>query len=449
MKVREVNGVQMAMDYMSPRISSEVYECGLPLTFDQYSRCRFECAYCFAAFVKSVNAGMRADGIQASQYDKPIRCVDVEWVKRLWTMPDKIVRLRGSIPMILALIGKRAPLHWGGLSDPFDYTEEKVQTGLELLHFFRALNYPVVFSTKGVLPSLDPWRAVLDHGNFRFQFSIITPEQHKADVVDKGCPTVDQRFEAMRVVSKEMGLVTTLRLRPIIPGVVTPEQCLELIERAHNCGATGVSTEFFCMETRGFHNRWRYEVMSAVGGINLFEFYKRESPGQAGYLRLNPEMKRVYFEPMHALATKLKMRFAVSDFHHKHLNNCVGCCAVYNDGEIALGASGTEQVPWINRGTVTYAVQLGKRNGEVHRQEIDRHLDWADYLMNSDSQGIMSDNHKRGLNRNCTLKDYLRREWNDPDGSIHSLYRYTNGLLAPTSVDENGDVVYRYVKERE
>ena len=448
-KCRVVPGCDaMEMDYQSPRISSEVYECGLPLTFDQYSRCTFECMYCFAAFVKQVNSGS-TKGKANSQFDKPIRCVDPEGVKRLWVSPDRIKTVAGITPMALALIAKKAPLHWGGLSDPFDYTEEKYQVGLELLRFFRALDYPVVFSTKGILPVREPWRSVLAGGNFRFQQSIITTEQHKADVVDKSCPTLDQRFDAMRQLTREMGLVVTLRLRPIIPGIVSPKQCLELIERAHECGATGVSTEFFCMEARGFHNRWRYDAMSEVGGIPLFEYYKKHSPGQCGYLRLNTEVKRKYFEPMAALATRLKMRFAVSDFNFKHLNNCVGCCAIYSDKETAEGAVGSSRKPWINRGTVTYAIQLAKRNGIVRRAEIDEHLDWASYLVTGEFQGLMSQAAKRGLNRNRTLADCLRGDWNQPDKSLHSPYRYTDGLLEPVEVDAQGDVVYRYNKERE
>lgn len=447
MTVWRNDGVEMVMDYLSPRISSEVYECSLPLTFDQYSRCSFECMYCFAAFVKSVNAGAREDGVAQSQYDRPVRCVDVDKVKRLWLTPDLIRTAKGSIPMLLRLIANHSPVHWGGLSDPFDWTEQRVQVGLELMRFFRAINYPVVFSTKGKLPAMEPWASVLAGGDFRFQFSIITPDQRKADVVDKGCPTVDERFDTMRTVARDMGLVTTLRLRPIIPGIVTPDECCALISRAYQCGATGVSTEFFCMEARGFHNRWRYEAMSAVGDRDLFSYYKANSPG-SGYLRLNPEVKRAYFEPMHKLATKLGMRFAVSDFHHKHLNNCVGCCAIYNDGEIAE-RPGDHTRPWLNRGTVTHAIQLAKRHGFVRRSEIDEHLDWADVQLNSDFQGYMSSNEKRGLHRNRTLKDALRGDWNNPDKNVHSPYQYTGGLLEPVEVDANGDVVYRYNKDRE
>jgi DNA repair photolyase len=435
-------------EYTSPRISGEVYECALPLTFDQYSRCSYECVYCFAQFQKQINAGSKKGEVALSQYDKPITCVDPEAIKRVWLSLDRIASQGGALAMIRNLIQRHAPVHWGGLADPFDGTEERYRVGLELIRFWRSLNYPVVFSTKSDLFTRDPWREALDHGNFRFQQSIITPDQKKADIVDQGCPTVDARFAAMRVLTKEMGLVVTLRLRPIIPGVVSPAECMALVKRARECGATGISTEFFCMEGRGLNNRWRYAKMSEVAGFDLYEYYRRQSPKQSGYLRLNPEVKRAYFEPMAAFAKKHKMRFAISDLHFKYLNTCVGCCAVYSDGETATPAEGDQTKPWLNRGTLTWAIQQARDNGEVRRCEVDQWLNWASSPMNSAVQGFCNNPVARSKRRNQSVADVLREQWNDPNNA-HSPVKYTYGLLEPAGMDDNGDVIYRYRKDKE
>lgn len=433
--------------YVSPRISSEVYECGLPLTFDQYSRCSYDCAYCFAKSTKSVNCGARRDGKSCSQYDQPVKCVNPEAVKRLWS-PDMTLSANGVGAWMRNLIQRRSPVHWGGLADPFDDSEEVYRVGLELLKFWRALDWPVVFSTKSALFTREPWRSVLVGGNFRFQQSVIVMDQRKADVVDAGCPSVEERFAAMRVLTKEMGLPATLRLRPIIPGVVSPEDCCALIERAHECGATGVSTEFFCMEARGLHNRPRYTAMSNVAGFDLYEFYRRQSPGQCGYMRLNPTVKRAYFEPMAALAKKYGMRFAVSDFVFKHLNTCISCCAVYEDSEIAQPPDGDGHAPYINRGTLTWAILRARDVGEVHRWEVDQYLAWATPRVDGSLQGIMSTNTMRGKHRNQSLADALREQWNN-QRNVHSPVRYSYGLLEPAGIDENGDLIYRYRKDKE
>jgi DNA repair photolyase len=432
--------------YSSPRISGEIYECALPLTFDTYSRCSFNCLYCFAVNQKTINGGVEAG--KASQYAKPLRCVDPDVVKRLWLTVDGDISKGGINGLVRSLIRRHAPVHWGGLSDPFDGHEDKYRVGLELMKFWRALNYPVVFSTKGILMVKEPWRSVLAGGQFRFQQSIIVGDQKKSNVVDQGCPTVDQRYAAMRALTKEMGAVVTLRLRPIVPGVVSPKDCLDLIERAHECGATGVSTEFFCMESRGLFLRPRYAEMSEVAGFDLFEYYRRQSPHQSGYMRLNPEVKRQYFEPMAALCRKLKMRFASSDMFFKHLNTCVGCCAVYSDDETATPAEGDGAMPWVNRGTLTWAILHAKQRGEVRRYEVDHWLEWAQCPNAGCIQATSGAAQVRSKHKNQTLADVLRGQWNDPK-TANSPGRYTYGLLEASGVDDNGDVIYRYRKDRE
>ena len=42
--------------YPSPRISSELPDCSMPLTFDHLSHCSMGCVYCFAYFFKTNNA---------------------------------------------------------------------------------------------------------------------------------------------------------------------------------------------------------------------------------------------------------------------------------------------------------------------------------------------------------------------------------------------------------
>lgn len=39
--------------YQSPRWSGEICDCSMPMTFDTYSKCSYNCLYCFAYFQKS------------------------------------------------------------------------------------------------------------------------------------------------------------------------------------------------------------------------------------------------------------------------------------------------------------------------------------------------------------------------------------------------------------
>jgi DNA repair photolyase len=436
-KVRVVAGQELTLDYISPRISSEVYECGLPLTFDQYNRCGFNCAYCFAAFVAIGHAHSKAkiqggDAALASKYVQPVRGVDPDRFIRYWSGAPS-AKWRKVDAMMINLIRQRAVLHWGGLSDPFCPFEERFRLGYELLTFLRGLDWPVTFSTKGTLMTREPWASMLAGGNFRFQFSITTEDFERSRFSEEGTPSPDERFEAMRTVTRDMGCRAILRFRPIIPGYVTPEECVHMIERAAAAGAESVSTEFFCLERRA--DPAKYALLSQPIGFDLLQFYIANSPGQAGYLRLSRPYKEQFFLPMARAAHKLGLRFSVSDKHFKELGTCDACCGAYARDDASA---------YINRGTLTYALIFARRHGVVHWSDVGCHLDWADELMSADIQGLMSSSLHRSRHRRQTLKDALRTWWNTPNAS-KSPYQYSGGKVVPDGIDENGDVVYRYV----
>ena len=47
------NDTDLKMDYGSPRWTMEIPDCSMPMTFDTYSKCAYNCLYCFAFFQKS------------------------------------------------------------------------------------------------------------------------------------------------------------------------------------------------------------------------------------------------------------------------------------------------------------------------------------------------------------------------------------------------------------
>jgi len=46
-----------------------------------------------------------------------------------------------------------------------------------------------------------------------------------------------------------------------------------------------------------------------------------------------------------------------------------------------------------------------------------------------------------------TLYDFIRNRWNQPNDS-NSPYKYFNGVLIPSKIDENGDIIYKYNEEK-
>lgn len=224
--------------YLSPRISGEILDCSMPMTFDQYSNCGYNCLYCFSTFQRGIGNG-KNDYFSKSN----IKAVSVEQFKKLFA-PE----YNGQFSYI---IKNRKPFQWGGLSDPFCTIEEKFGVGLEILKFLSEIKYPVSFSSKSDLLLRDKryWDAFMaNKENYHYKASIITLNEKIHPILEGNTPSPMRRFEVLRKLS-EQGVNTTLRLRPFVIGI-SDLDCVKMVEIAADCGVKSVSTEFFCLENR-------------------------------------------------------------------------------------------------------------------------------------------------------------------------------------------------------
>jgi len=398
----------------------------MPMTFDTYSLCSYRCQYCFSFYQR----------IHSKDYEQNnARFVNVEKVKRLFTDPDS--------SQFGKYIKKRIPMQWGGLSEPFDPTlEPKLGVGLKLLKFFREIDYPVSFSTKATWWTRDEKYLDVIRGakNFHFKFSIITLDEAKYRIIEQAVPTPEDRLKALEVVAGLGTAGVNLRLRPFMIGVSNPTHG-ELIRRAAAAGAQALTTEFFCLEARvDLRVKKRYQIMSEACGFNLWDFYKKNSRGMQGYLRLNYEIKRPFVEEMQDLCKEVGMGFFVSDAHHKE--KCVkadgcrwgSCCGLPDDEYFSNYA----------KCQFTEALTFAKEKGEVKFTDITK-FD-TDYLRLpwKKAQGLNKltvDNYTKNFDR--SLYDMMRYSWNHPMAN-NSPYRYFGKMLIPTGLDENGDMIYRF-----
>ena len=211
----------------TPRITYEFPDCSMPMAFDTYSNCSFGCMYCFAQ-------NQRGIGSKKNEYlHKHVKDVSVERIKRMFIDPDK----HGGD--FASYIKARKVMQWGSMSDQFDNFERKYGTTLELLRFFKDIDYPLCFSTKGAWFTKDERYMDLIRGqkNWNFKFSIITSDAEKARVIERGVESPQARLEAIERIANAGAGGATLRLRPFIIGVSTPTY-LDLIKEAFNRGAT-------------------------------------------------------------------------------------------------------------------------------------------------------------------------------------------------------------------
>lgn len=409
-------------DYGSPRWTGELTDCTMPMTFDTYSNCSYGCVYCFSQYQRGIG-GSKDDYLK-----KRVRSINPEKVKAIFTDPES--------SQFGDYVRTGRVFQYGGLSDQFDEFERKYGVTLEMLKFFKQINYPICFSTKAAWVFFDErYREVFrGQDNWNMKFSIITLDEEKAKKIEVGVPSPRERLRAMHEYTTLNKGGATLRLRPFIIGVSSKDY-KELIIAAHDAGATAVSTEFFCLENRSINNaREHYDVISECCGFDIVEFYKKHSQG-SGYLRLNRKIKEKYVKEMKALCDKLGMRFYVSDAHFKELcaNGC--CCGLPPDWNYS-------------RGNFSYALQLCRRQGEARWSDIEGDMYYLEDVPYLGADGFNTNSSEtRAKFYDATLKDYLHYLWNNPMKG-QSPYKMFEGVMRPNGFDENGDVIYIYDESR-
>ena len=173
-----------------PDCGSQIILCDLPVRFDTYKGCSHGCSYCFVS--RKADISQIATGESAASL-------------RSWIAGKRTSRT--------AWCDWDIPLHWGGMSDPFQPAEKVKGRSLEALRVFAETQYPFVVSTKSALIAEEPYFSLIKQCNCVVQFSIVTPEYDK---IEKGASSYRERLEAARNIATHKRVI--FRLQPYIPG---------------------------------------------------------------------------------------------------------------------------------------------------------------------------------------------------------------------------------------
>ncbi len=173
-----------------PRCGSQIILCDLPVRFDTYVGCSHACKYCFVtrkADITQITTGESAAVLQRWIDGK--RTAETKWCN--WDLP----------------------LHWGGMSDPFQPIEAKHKVSLDCLKVFAESKYPFVVSTKGTPILAKPeYLKLLKECKAVVQVSLISP---KLDHLEPGAPSFEKRLADLSKISRA-ALRTIIRIQPYI-----------------------------------------------------------------------------------------------------------------------------------------------------------------------------------------------------------------------------------------
>jgi len=426
--------------YGSPRISSEVMDCSMPLTFDHYNFCSMKCRYCFAYFFKSNNPAITDLSLRSINADAMIRTISGDPVgarnKKIWEH----------------FYSKKFLLHWGGLADPFCGFESKRHVGLPLLKALGENNYPTLFSFKGATLMEDDYLKLFSkysrQKNFAFQVSMVTLSDEVGAYIEVGVPAPSYRIKMIKTLS-DMGYWTILRLRPFIMGV-TDETLDELLDAALKAGIQGVSMEFFAVDSRaneGMKDRYEWLAKAmGLGNVKSFMKYFRDlsPPERGGYRRLNRYVKEEAVKKVFTFCQKHKLVFACSDPDFKELNMSGSCCGMpdkYPPNRLLENWSRDQLTYHLKEARLLYH-RIGERKlltfGEVYSTRAS-YLD--DIHFGNDHVAVTGMTEAERVIG--TYRNIMQAHWNNLR-SPASPQNYFHNKLVPVDYDEDGNIVYTY-----
>jgi len=205
-----------------PISGSQIILCDLPVRFDTYQGCEHGCKYCFSYLqrdIKNINTG---EGVlKLKRFINGFRDIYTNWCD--WDIP----------------------LHWGGLSDPFqEKTELKYRRSFECLKIFAETKYPFVVSTKSILPIKKDYYELFKKCNFVYQISMLTPQMDK---LESGAPSFNERLKTIKPMSKIAKRVI-IRLQPYI--IDYHKDIKQQLIKYKNEGAFGIVIEGIKLRTK-------------------------------------------------------------------------------------------------------------------------------------------------------------------------------------------------------
>ena len=197
-----------------PRCGSQVFLCDVPVRFDTYKGCSHGCKYCFVFRkydIKDIKPNETAKALM--NFINKKRNQETVWCD--WDIP----------------------LHWGGMSDPFQPCEKIHRISYECLKVLAETKYPFVVSTKGKLIAEPEYLELLKQCNAVVQISLVSP---KYDSIEKGCPTYEERIEIVKKVAPVVKRLI-IRIQPYM--TEAKEDILKNIKRYAEIGVYGITLE--------------------------------------------------------------------------------------------------------------------------------------------------------------------------------------------------------------
>lgn len=259
-----------------PDCGSQVVLCDLPIRFDTYKGCSHLCKYCFTQRKKDLQEIQKFEtDVALKNFIEGKRTQTTNWCD--WNIP----------------------IHWGGMSDPFQPVEKEYRNSLKCLEVFAETQYPFVVSTKGKLVIEDEYLSLLRKCNCIVQISMVCSQY---DVLEKGCPSFNERLEIVKILSQNVKRVI-IRIQPYMTQVF--KDVKENMSKFAENGAYGVIVE-------GMKFAKRKPGLIKVGADFVYD----------------KQVLKEHFELLKQEAHKYGLKFYVGENRLRTMGDSMCCCGI-------------------------------------------------------------------------------------------------------------------------
>lgn len=379
--------------------TSQFFFCGVPFRLDIKPKCNLNCAYCFAMS----RGGRRTNAEQIINTD------------RFSKFFSQCVRSGDQSNITQELISKRAPIHLGGMSDPFSDKESTEAFDKFFPLFCNQDDYPVVLSTKK--PSEILKRDILiKKKNIIIQVSLPILDPTLQRTIEPLSDPVQSRLEAIGKLVL-LGKNVSCRIQPIIPQLLP--SIPKLIDALSRLQCTHVVFEFLKLPVE--KNALNTSLLSEIFNVDMLAYYKANGATLIGREWLLPtEFRYNALLPIKQYSNNKGIHVSFGDYGLYHLGDCDCCCGID-----LFGLNCT----W-NMGNFTMLIRRNK--GEIHFSDLLEY--W--HPEHSMSRYI---NSKSRLGDD-TMLSQLRNRWNHP-GTANSPDSYL-GVSCTWKKDDKDDYIY-------
>ena len=397
-------------------ITSQFSFCGLPFRLDTYSGCSIGCKYCFAR--------LRGGNINS----KKLKVGDAKSIIKVFENAQKF----NNKGIISEFIRKKVPLHFGGMSDPFQSMEKIYGVSYNVLKYLKSINYPIVISTKSDLIGTDKYLSLFrDYHNLIIQISFSTLDENKSKILEPNSPNPRNLLSIIKCLTDE-DIKVSVRWQPYIIGVSDDPN--DFISEIASVNVKHIGFEHLKLPLE--KNSDLENKIKLINGQSIYSEYKKLNSitnGRELILPIHYKEQTIFKIKKIAELNGLYIGFADNEFQYLSDFDC--CCSGIDMHK------GFEN--WY-KPQISYAIKkaFNNRFEEIRIDSIFK--EW-----NSDGSIDKYINSKSRISKNGShnkMIDYVIERWNNLESSFNPTKYYN--IKFEGDIDENGYKIYKFDKEK-